>query len=86
MAIPRDSDPPRCAKTGKRPALFTVSENVGASALRLGARAAPIDVDQPAATGTPSFSIRIAVALNSAVPDLGSVASIVRRLTSTSSG
>ena len=36
--------------------------------------------------GAPNFSIRIAVALNSAVPDFGSVASIVRRFTSTSSG
>ena len=32
-----------------------------------------------------SFSMRMAVALNSAVPDLGSVASIVRRLVATSS-
>ena len=36
-------------------------------------------------TAAPSFSIRIAVALNSAVPDFGSVASIVSRLTGTSS-
>ena len=36
-------------------------------------------------TGAPSFSIRMAVALNSAVPDFGSVASMVSRLTATSS-
>ena len=43
----------------------------------------------PAATGSGagagSFSIRIAVALNSAVPDFGSVASIVSRFVATSS-
>ena len=33
-----------------------------------------------------TFSTRTAAALNSAVPDLGSVASIVRRLVATSSG
>ncbi len=38
-----------------------------------------------AGVGAPSFSIRMAVALNSAVPDFGSVASIVRRLVATSS-
>ena len=38
-----------------------------------------------APAATPSFSIRMAVALNSAVPDFGSVASIVSRLTATSS-
>ena len=38
-----------------------------------------------AGTGASSFSIRIAVALNSAVPDFGSVASIVRRFVATSS-
>jgi len=45
-------------------------------------------ITAPTATGrgaARSFSIRIAVALNSAVPDLGSVASIVRRLVATSS-
>ena len=36
-------------------------------------------------TGASSFSMRMAVALNSAVPDFGSVASIVSRLTATSS-
>src|SRR5439155_21619815 len=39
-----------------------------------------------AGVSTGSFSIRIAVALNSAVPDFGSVASIVSRFVSTSSG
>src|SRR5207247_10207791 len=38
-----------------------------------------------AGTALASFSIRIAVALNSAVPDLGSVASIVRMLVATPS-
>jgi hypothetical protein len=38
-----------------------------------------------AGTGSASFSIRIAVALNSAVPDLGSVASIVSKFVATSS-
>ena len=40
----------------------------------------------PAATGAANFSTRIAVALNSAVPDLGSVASIVRIFVATCSG
>ena len=41
---------------------------------------------QPAADRSRgSFSIRIAVALNSAVPDFGSVASIVSRFVATSS-
>ena len=38
-----------------------------------------------AGAGTPIFSIRMAVALNSAVPDFGSVASIVSRFVATSS-
>ena len=44
-----------------------------------------LDAAQLAGAGSASFSIRIAVALNSAVPDLGSVASIVRLLVVTSS-
>ena len=39
----------------------------------------------PGSVRPQSFSMRIAVALNSAVPDLGSVASIVRRFVATSS-
>ena len=44
---------------------------------------APYQAHRHAGMARSSFSIRIAVALNSAVPDFGSVASIVSRFVST---
>src|SRR5207247_68692 len=56
----------------------------GAALLLGGRRRREMQVHQ--ATPASSLSIRIAVALNSAVPDFGSAASIVSRFVSTSSG
>ena len=58
-----------------------VEDRVHGGALRRG-REGGDDVEVHQA----SFSIRMAAALNSAVPALGSVASIVRRFVATSSG
>ena len=74
-------------------ALVLAAMDVGPAAL---ARHAAHDDDAPAAvadrgrqapagTGAASRSMRMAVALNLAVPDLGSVASIVSRFVATSS-
>ena len=57
----------------------------GRATMRGAARGAWPGRLSPPAPAPGSFSIRIAVALNSAVPDLGSVASIVRLLVVTSS-
>ena len=59
--------------------------SLGAVAVAGRRRRSEVFATQPAPAATGSFSIRIAVALNSAVPDFGSVASIVRRFVATSS-
>ena len=66
-------------RSARRRAGAGPSVSAGSSRARRRARS-------PARSGVATFSTRTAQALNSAVPDLGSVTSIVSRLTSTSSG
>ena len=72
-------------RIARRPGRRPRTESTAARSSSVGASAGDLQVHR-GALADERLSIRTAVALNSAVPDFGSVASIVSRLVSTSSG